>query len=80
MKTQALFYSEDKSKKLKCRLLLFLFGSLRVKIALNLLELTDWSKSVSADNLDTVRTTRPEKCDIFSQRYQPITKKFQKHC
>ena len=30
----------------------------------------------------TVRTTRPVKCDIFSQRYQsqPITKKFQKHC
>ena len=30
----------------------------------------------------TVRTTRPEKCDIFSQRYQsePITKTFQKHC
>ena len=29
---------------------------------------------------DPVRTTRPEKCDIFSQRYQsqPITKKFQK--
>ena len=31
---------------------------------------------------DTVRTTRPEKCDIFTQRYQsqPINKKFQKHC
>ena len=30
----------------------------------------------------TVRTIRPEKCDIFSQRYQsqPITTKFQKHC
>ena len=30
----------------------------------------------------TVRTTRPEKCDIFAQRYQsqPITTKFQKHC
>ena len=28
-----------------------------------------------------VRTTRPEKCDIFSQRYQsqPIKTKFQKH-
>ena len=29
-----------------------------------------------------VSTTRPEKCDIFAQRYQsqPITTKFQKHC
>ena len=30
MKHQALFSSEDKSKKLKCRLLQFLFGALRV--------------------------------------------------
>ena len=30
MKTQALFSSKDKSKKLKCRLLQFLFGTLRV--------------------------------------------------
>ena len=32
MKNQALFSSEDKSKKLKCRLLQFLFGALRVKL------------------------------------------------
>ena len=32
MKNQALFYSKDKSKKLKCRLLQFLFGALRVKL------------------------------------------------
>ena len=31
MKNQALFSSKDKSKKLKCRLLQFLFGVLRVK-------------------------------------------------
>ena len=31
MKNQALFSSKDKSKKLKCRLLHFLFGALRVK-------------------------------------------------
>ena len=31
MKNQALFSSKDKSKKLKCRLLQFLFGDLRVK-------------------------------------------------
>ena len=31
MKNQALFSSKDKSKKLKCCLLQFLFGTLRVK-------------------------------------------------
>ena len=31
MKNQALCSSKDKSKKLKCRLLKFLFGALRVK-------------------------------------------------
>ena len=31
MKNQALFSSKDKSKKLKCRLLQFLFGPLTVK-------------------------------------------------
>ena len=30
MKKQALFSSKDKSKKLKCRLLQFLFGTLKV--------------------------------------------------
>ena len=32
MKNQALFSLKDKSKKLKCRLLQFLFGVLRVKL------------------------------------------------
>ena len=32
MQNQALFSSKDKSKKLKCRLLQFLFGALRVKV------------------------------------------------
>ena len=32
MENQALFSSKDKSKKLKCGLLRFLFGTLRVKI------------------------------------------------
>ena len=31
MKNQALLSSKDSSKKLKCRLLQFLFGALRVK-------------------------------------------------
>ena len=33
MKNQALFSWKGKSKKLKCRLLQFLFGALRVKAA-----------------------------------------------
>ena len=32
MKNQALFSSKDKSKKIKCPLLQFLFGALRVKL------------------------------------------------
>ena len=32
MKNQALFCSKDKSKKIKCRLLQFLFGTLRVNL------------------------------------------------
>ena len=32
MKNEALFSSKDKSKKLKCRLLQFLFGALRVNM------------------------------------------------
>ena len=41
MKNQALFSSKDKSKKLKCRLLQFLFGALRVnaEIMINFEEL-----------------------------------------
>ena len=31
MKNQALFSSKDKSKRLKCRLLQFLFGALRIR-------------------------------------------------
>ena len=33
MKNQALISSKDKSKKLKCRLLQFLFGALRVNFS-----------------------------------------------
>ena len=33
MKNRALFSSKDKSKKIKCHLLQFLFGTLRVKAA-----------------------------------------------
>ena len=41
MKNQASFSSKDKSKKLKCRLLQFLFGDLRLKPSL-----TFWLLSV----------------------------------
>ena len=34
MENQALFSSKDKSKKLKCRLLQFLFGAIRVNLIL----------------------------------------------
>ena len=34
MKNQALFSSNDKSKKLKCRLLQFLFAALRVNVCI----------------------------------------------
>ena len=38
MKNQALFSSKDKRKKIKCRLLQFLFGALRVNEQKNLKE------------------------------------------
>ena len=48
MKNQALFSSKDKSKKLKCCLLQFLFGALRVKIGLSDLHTlyTVWLKNI----------------------------------
>ena len=39
MKNQALFSSKDKSKKLRCRLLQFLFGALRVEVSIVLSEI-----------------------------------------
>ena len=38
MKKQALFSSKDESKKLKCRLLQFLFGALRANIRVTVVE------------------------------------------
>ena len=43
MKNQVLFSSTDKSKKLKCRLLQFLFGALRVNM---FNEIYAWEPSV----------------------------------
>ena len=42
MKNQALFSSKDKSKLLKCRLLQFLFGALRVGMGITELEIVKW--------------------------------------
>ena len=50
MKNQALFSSKDKSKKLKCRLLQFLFGALRVK---NLIRLLTLIRLLSTKKFDT---------------------------
>ena len=47
MKNQALFSSKDKSKKLKCRLLQYLFGALKV----NLLKKEDPEVHFGAGNL-----------------------------
>ena len=45
MKNQALFSSKDKSKKLKCRLLRFLFSALRVKsVILNVITVSSFAR------------------------------------
>ena len=45
MKNQALFSSKDKSKKLICRLLQFLFGPLRVKTLTSKKQTTKFSST-----------------------------------
>ena len=49
MKNQALFSSKDKSEKIKCRLLQFLFGALRVKATY--IKLCCYNLCFSADSL-----------------------------
>ena len=44
MKNQALFSSKDKTKKLNCRLLQFLFGALRVKLKTTRQSTTVWNR------------------------------------
>ena len=43
MKNQALFSSKDKSKKLKCHLLQFLFGALRINIVSVTIKVSEFS-------------------------------------
>ena len=45
MKNQALFSSKDKSKKLKCHLLQFLFGALRVERQVLIFEIVLYGKT-----------------------------------
>ena len=45
MKSQALFSSEDKSKKLKCRLLQFLFVAFRVNSKITLSNMVHMEKA-----------------------------------
>ena len=54
MKHQALFSSKDKSKKLKCRLLQFLFVALRVKSQTKLQQMTLLCYRIYPKYLDTV--------------------------
>ena len=60
MKNQALFSSKDKSKKLKCRLLQFLFGALMVKYinATKTIRFTESTKeSIKPINIKIIRKT-----------------------
>ena len=55
MKNQALFSSKDKSKKLKCRLLHFLFGVLRINQTAYVLDLNS-SKKMSLCDLHLMQS------------------------
>ena len=54
MKNQALFSMKGNSEKLKCHLLQFLFGALRVKILLKLFVVIDtsWNNHSSCTGFD----------------------------
>ena len=54
MKHQTLFYIKEKSKKLKCRLLQFLFGALRAKFSNKLLQITILQKYIQKHLCDQV--------------------------
>ena len=49
----SLIFFEDKSKKLKCRLLQFLFGALRVKLRVKIYNWVD-NKTVLKDMFNTI--------------------------
>ena len=57
MKNQALFSLKDKNEKLKCRLLQFLFGTLRVKTETKLLSEKTWPFSQAMPTLSPVGAT-----------------------
>ena len=57
MKNQALFSSTNKSKKLKCRLLQFLSGTLRVEVIQEI-----WSRHEKLTDRQRDRQTMPQHC------------------
>ena len=61
MKNQALFSSKDKSKKLKCLLLQFLFGALRVKRRVS-------SSKYSSDKVVSLVKMSHIGCDMIKTR------------
>ena len=61
MKNQALFSLKDKSKKLKCRLLQFLFGSLRVNSKIT----QDRFKIFSGHSAGDITVLQPKRNNIF---------------
>ena len=65
MKNQALFSSKDKSKKLKCCLLQFLFGPLRVKNPSTVFttHISEFSGSDSEGNSADPDQTAPKESD-----------------
>ena len=69
MKHQALFSSKDKSKKkIKCRLLQFLFGTLRVTSTWFTLE---WQKS-RQQNVFNSLTTEKQTTKFLSENFQKM--------
>ena len=70
MKRQALFSSKDKSKKLECRLLQFLFGALRVKRESSFaqLERFHWDST----QVSSCDSSSEAKCQFQPTRYRGI--------
>ena len=65
MKNQALFSLKDKSRELKCRLLQFLFGALRVKKSVQ----PQWSNMIISQILVKTAMTNQHKFAILKPKY-----------
>ena len=78
MKHQALFSSKDKSKNLKCRLLQFLFGALRVKfyrMSILFYPITLEGRRGTTDEFATI----PFHLDLFSAALVELAKSIPVH-